>query len=231
MTATNQADRSLILATSSLTMGRRAQRLTARWAHDPYLSGWAPAELLEALTHRGHDDHDRIVRGLTTRSQHHDEDATVLLLAALRPGLWKLAHNYHRARLSDAFDDLIVNAVHVIARVDPSLDRLYDRILGRVRAATPRRAEGPDEEPVAELDDFPSTRETDIVDQLEARALLRRISELRGADVLHEAEWNDLLAVRVHGSYARDVARGRTTNQVRAEISRFSHRIERLLAA
>ena len=232
MTATNQADRSLILATSSLTMGRRAQRLTARWAHDPNLSGWAPAELLDALTHRGHDDHDRIVRGLTTRSQHHDEDATVLLLAALRPGLWKLAHNYHRARLSDAFDDLIVNAVHVIARVDPSMDRLYDRILGRVRAATPRRGpDGPDEEPVAELDDFPSTRETDIVEQLEARDLLRRIGKLREVDVLHEAEWNDLLAVRVHGTYARDVARGRTTNQVRAEISRFSHRLERLLAA
>ena len=161
MTATNQADRSLILATSSLTMGRRAQRLTARWAHDPDLNGWKPAELLDALTHRGHDDHDRIVRGLTTRSQHHDEDATVLLLAALRPGLWKLAHNYHRARLSDAFDDLVVNAVHVIARLDPSLDRLYDRILGRVRAATPRGPDGPDEEPVAELDDLPSTRETE----------------------------------------------------------------------
>ena len=195
------------------------------------LRSWTPAELLEALTHRGHGDHDRIVRGLTTRSQHHDEDATVLLLAALRPGLWKLAHNYHKARLSDAFDDLVVNAVHVIARVDPSLDRLYDRILGRVRAATPRHPDRPDEEPVAELDDFPSTRETDIIDQLEARDLLRRIGELREADVLHEAEWNDLLAVRVHGTYARDVARGRTTNQVRAEISRFSHRLERLLAA
>ena len=87
MTATNQADRSLILAASRLTTGRRAQRLTSRWAHDPQLHGRTPAELLDALTHRGHDDHDNIVRGLTTRSQHHDEDATVLLLSALRPGL------------------------------------------------------------------------------------------------------------------------------------------------
>jgi hypothetical protein len=231
MTATNQADRDLILAATCLTSGRRAQRLTTRWAHDPNLNGRTPAELLDALTHRGHDDHDRIMRRLTTQSQHHDEDATVLLLAALRPGLWTLAHNYHRARLSDAFDDLVVNAVHVIARVDPSLDRLYDRILGRVRAATPRGPDGPDEEPVAELDDFPAIGDTDIVDQLKARDLLRRIGELRAADSLHSAEWNDLLAVRVHGIYARDVARGRTTNQVRAEISRFSHRLERLLAA
>ena len=231
MTATNQADRSLILAASRLTTGRRAQRLTIRWAHDPHLHGRTPAELLEALTHRGHDDHDSIVRGLTTRSQHHDEDATVLLLSALRPGLWKLAHAYHRARLSEAFDDLVVNAVHVISRIDPSMDRLYDRILGRVRAATPRSSGGSDEEPIAELDDFPSTRDSEIDDQLEARDILRRLSELRTADVLHEVEWNDLLAIRVHGIYARDVARGRTTNQVRADISRFSHRVERLLVA
>ena len=231
MTATNQADQSLILAARRLTTGRRAQRLTARWALDPHLQGWTPPELLDALTHRGHEDHDRIIRGLTTRSQHHDEDATVLLLAALRPGLWKLAHAYHRARLSDAFDDLVVNAVHVIARVDPSIDRLYDRILGRVRAATPRAPVGPDEEPVAEFDDFPSTRDGDIVDQLEARDILRRLGELRETDILHEVEWNDLVAVRVHGTYARDVARGRTTSQVRADISRFTHRLERLLAA
>ena len=82
MTATNQADRSLMLAASRLTTGRKAQRLTTQWAHDPHLLGWTPAELLEALTHRGHDDHDRIVRGLTTRSQHHDEDATVLTIMA-----------------------------------------------------------------------------------------------------------------------------------------------------
>ncbi len=42
MTATNQADRSLILAASRLTTGRRAQRLTIRWAHDPHLHGDEP---------------------------------------------------------------------------------------------------------------------------------------------------------------------------------------------
>ena len=230
MTVTNQADRSLILAASRLTTGRRAQRLTIRWAEDPNLHGRTPAEMLDALAHRGHDDHDCIVRGLTTQSQHHDEDATVLLLAALRPGLWKLAHNYHRARLSEAFDDLVVNAVHVIARVDPSMDRLYDRILGRVRAATPRASEWPTEEPVAELDDIPSA-DGDVVDQIEACDVLRRLGELRRADTVHRADWNDLMAVRVHGTFARDIACGRTTSQVRADISRFSHRLERLLAA
>ncbi len=231
MTAENQANRNLVLAADRLTTGRRAQRLTIRWAHDQYLRGRTPAELLDVLAHRGHDDHDRIVRGLTTRSQHHDEDATVLLLAALRPGLWKLAQLYHRPRLSEAFDDLVVNAVHVISRLDPSIDRLYDRILGRVRAATPRARIGPDEELIAELDDFPITRDGDIDDLLEARDILRRLGELREADVLHDVEWNDLLAVRVQGIYARDIARGRTSNQVRADISRFGHQLRRRIAA
>ena len=231
MTATNQADRSLILAASRLTTGRSTQRLIIRWAHDPQLHGRTPAEMLDVLAHSGHDDHDRIVRGLTTQSQDHDEDATVLLLAALRPGLWKLAHTYHRARVSGAFDDLIVNAVHVISRVDPSMDRLYDRMLGRIRAATPRASEWPTEEPVAEFDDIPSATDSEIVDQIEARDVLRRLGELRRADTVHSADWNDLMAVRVHGTFARDIARGRTTNHVRADISRFSHRLERLLAA
>jgi len=231
MTATNQADRNLILAAGRLTTGRRAQRLIIRWADDPQLHGRTPAEMLDVLAHRGHDDHDSIVRGLATHSQLHEEDATVLLLAALRPGLWKLAHTYHRARLSDAFDDLIVNAVHVIARVDPSTDRLYDRILGRIRAATPRAPEWPTEEPVAELDEVPSAADGEIIDQLEACDALRRLGELRQADTAHTAEWNDLMAVRVHGTFARDIACGRTTSQVRADISRFSHRLERLLAA
>lgn len=231
MTATNQADRSLILAASRLTTGRRAQRLTIRWAHDPHLNGWVPSAVLDALTDRDHDSHDGLLRGLTACSQSGDEDATVLILSALRPGLWKLAHTYHRARLSEAFDDLLVNAVHVIARVDPSDDRLYDRILGRIRAATPRQGAERGEEPVAEFDDWPTGSESDVVDQLEARDLLHRLSELRTDGGLDPTAWDDLVAVRIHGIPARDIARGRSTRHVRADISRFGNRLERLLAA
>ena len=231
MTVTNQADRSLILTASRLTSRRSTQRLAIRWAGSPHLYGKTPAEMLDVLANRGHDDHDRIMRGLATESQKHDEDATVLLLCALRPGLWKLAHTYHRARLSGAFDDLVVNAVHVISRVDPTMDQLYDRILGRIRAATPRAAEWPIETPVARLDDLPSSTADDIVDQIEACEALHRLGDLRQADSSHAADWDDLIAIRVHGVHARDLARGRTTGQVRADISRFSRRLERLLAA
>ena len=232
MTVTNQADRSLILTASRLTSRRSTQRLVIRWAGSAHLHGETPAEMLDVLANRGHDDHDRIMRGLATESHKHDEDATVLLLCALRPGLWKLAHTYHRARLSGAFDDLVVNAVHVISRVDPAMGRLYDRILGRIRAATPRASEWPIEQPVAELDDLPSsTADGDVVDQIEACDALHRLADLRQADSGHAADWNDLMAVRVHGIHARELACGRTTGQVRADISRFSHRLERLLAA
>ena len=231
MTVTNQADRSLILTASRLTSRRSTQRLVIRWAGSAHLHGETPAEMLDVLANRGHDDHDRIVRGLATESQKHDEDATVLLLCALRPGLWKLAHTYHRARLSGAFDDLVVNAVHVISRVDPSMDQLYDRILGRIRAATPRASEWPIEQPVPKLDDIPSSPDGDIVDQIEACDVLHRLGDLRQADSGHAADWDDLIAVRIHGIHARDLARGRTTSQVRADISRFSRRLERLLAA
>jgi len=231
MTATNQADRSLILAARRLTTTRSTQRLIIRWADDPQLHGRTPAEMLDVLAHRGHDDHDCIVRGLAIQSQGHDEDATVLLVVALRPGFWKLAHTYHRARLSGAFDDLVVNAVHVISRVDPTSDLLYDRILGRIRAATPRASQWPKEEPLAELDDTPIESDSDMIDQIEACDALRRLGQLRQADTAHTADWNDLMEVRVRGTYARDIARGRTPSQVRADISRFSRRIERLLAA
>ncbi|MGD9794563.1 MAG: hypothetical protein AB7V43_13885, partial [Acidimicrobiia bacterium] len=209
-----------------------AQRLTARWEQDPHLTGWTPAGVLDALTQRDHHDHDRLVRGLVAASHEHDEAASVLLLCALRPGLWKLAHTYHRARLSDAFDDLLVNAVHVIARVDPAQDRLYDRILGRVRAATPRLRTEHEEQPVAEFDEFTGpVGEDDIVEQLDAREVLRRLGELRQTGAVNERAWNDLVAVRVHGVPARDIARGRTSRHARADISRFGHRLERLLAA
>ena len=231
MTTTHLADRSLALAASRLTTGRRVERLTARWATDPDLAGWSPGGLLDALTHRDHTAHDRLVRGLVTRSQHHDEDAGILLLAALRPGLWKLAHTYHRARLHAAFDDLLVSAVHVIARVDPADDRLYDRILGRIRAATPRTHPSHHEEPVAEIGELADGCEDDIVDQIEARDVLRRLGQLRQSGAVSDSCWNDLIAVRVHGTPAREVARGRSARHVRADTSRFARRLERLLAA
>ena len=102
MATTNLADRSLTTAARRLTTGRRAERLTARWADDAHLDGWTPSGLLVALTKRDHPDHDTLVRGLVTHSQRRDEDATLLLLIALRPAIWKLAHTYHRPRLHAA---------------------------------------------------------------------------------------------------------------------------------
>lgn len=231
MAVTNFADHHLTLAARRLTTGRAAHRLTTNWIGDAHLGGWTPGNLLVALTKREHPEHDVLMRGLMIHSQQHDEDASLLLLAALRPAIWKLAHTYHRPRLHAAFDDLLVSAVHVIARADPSVDRLYDRIVGRIRAATPPLRPDAREECAAEFDDRALSGEDEIVDQIEAREELRRLGQLHRSGAIAAGSWCDLIAVRVHGVPTQEVARGRTTHHVRADVSRFSRRLERILAA
>jgi hypothetical protein len=227
VTATNPTDQSLTLNTQRLTSPRHNRRLATLWATDPDLAGWTPTTLLEAITQRDHPCHDQLVRGLAIRSQQHDEAATILLLAALRPGLWKLAHTYHRNRTSDAFTDLTVNAIQTLHRLDPDQDHLYHRILGRIRAATPRQPDSAAE--TIELKDRATGNEEDLVNLLTARDLVHRIGKLH--DQLDHAAWNDLLAVRIHGNPTNTIARGRTNHHVRADISRTSRRLRQLLAA
>jgi hypothetical protein len=227
MTGINPTDQSLTLNTRRLTSPRHNRRLAADWASDPHLAGWTPTTVLEALTQRDHPCHDQLVRGLAIRSQQHDEAATILLLAALRPGLWKLAHTYHRNRTSDAFTDLTVNAIQTLHRLDPDQDHLYQRILGRVRAATPRQPDLIAQ--TIELTDRLTGNEDDLVDLLTARELVHRIGQLH--DQLDHTSWNDLISVRIHGTPTNTIARGRTNHHVRADISRTSRRLRQLLAA
>jgi hypothetical protein len=227
MTGTNPTDQSLTLNTRRLTSPRHNRRLATLWATDPHLAGWTPTTLLEALTQRDHPCHDQLIRGLATRSQRRDEDATILLLAALQPALWKLAHTYHGNRTSDAFTDLTVNAIQTLHRLNPNQDHLYHRILGRIRAATPRQ---PDlTAHTIELADQATGNEDDVVDLLTARDLVHRIGKLHNQ--LDNTSWNDLISVRIHGTPTNTIARGRTNHHVRADISRTSRRLRQLLVA
>jgi hypothetical protein len=227
VTATNPTDQSLTLNTQRLTSPRHNRRLASLWANDPHLAGWTPTTLLDALTQRDHPCHDQLVRGLAIRSQRHDEDATILLLTALQPALWKLAHTYHRNRTSDAFTDLTVNAIQTLHRLNPNQDHLYQRILGRIRAATPplRNPAGR----TVELTDQPAPGEGDFVDLLAARDLIHRIGQLHHQ--IDDTRWNDLISVRIHGTPTTNIARGRTNHHVRADISRTSRQLRQLLAA
>jgi hypothetical protein len=227
MTGTNPTDQSLTLNTRRLTSPRHNRRLATLWATDPHLAGWTPTTLLEALTQRDHPCHDQLIRGLATRSQRRDEDATILLLAALQPALWKLAHTYHHNRTSDAFNDLTVNAIQTIHRLNPDQDNLYHRILGRIRAATPRQPESAAE--TIELKDRATGNEDDLVNLVAARDLVHRIGQLH--EQLDHTSWDDLISVRIHGTPTNTVARGRTNHHVRADISRTSRRLRQLLAA
>jgi hypothetical protein len=227
MTGVNPTDQSLTLNTRRLTSPRHNRRLATLWANDPHLAGWTPVTVLEALTQRDHLCHDQLVRGLATRSQQHDEDAIFLLLAALQPALWKLAHTYHRHRTSDAFTDLTVNAIQTLHRLNPNQDHLYHRILGRVRAATPRQPDSATE--TIELMDRATGNEDDLINLVAARDVVHRIGQLHHQ--LDSTSWNDLISVRIHGTPTNTIARGRTNHHVRADISRTSRQLRRLLAA
>ena len=120
MTATNQADQSLILAAHRLTTGRRAQRLTARWALDPHLRGWTPPELLAALpdwpTADRFDARDRAVLALTEQFVIDVANIDDALLAQARAHLGDgladflnaLLVTEQRQRLSLAWERLLV---------------------------------------------------------------------------------------------------------------------------
>lgn len=231
MSITNITDRNLTIVTHQLTRGRAARRVAASWIGQPELDGWHPADVLRVLTRRDHACHNQLIAGLIRRSQNRDADATVLLLGALQTGLWRLAHTYHRRDLAHAFDELIFNTLLVIERVDPTQDQLYDRILGRIRAATPRCPEELPEDPVDELEDRPEGSEDATIAQIEARDTLRRLATLSRNGEIPADRWHDLVAVRLAGRPTHEVARGRTDDHVRADLSRFSQQLERRIAA
>ena len=224
------ADQSLVTTASSLTTGRRARQLAQRWNDNPHLAGWQPADIMAALAEHEHPNHNQLKRGLVQLTQQHDPDASVLLLAALRPALWRLAHNFYGNDPQGAFSELLTNAMLAITRIDPTQDRLYGRILGRARSATRRKAAHRYEELVAELDELAPLSDDRIIQRLTARAALTRLVEMRRTGELPEQGWADLVAVRLHGTATTDVARGRSDHHVRADISRFSQRIEQRVA-
>lgn len=127
------ADRALAAAVDHLTTGRHRRQVTSRWSTDPTLGGHDPAYLLAVIHIGNHEQGDPIVTALLARSHAGDSDATTLLLAGLRPGLWALVHRYGRHQRT-AFDDALAIATLVITRSEPTGTRLYHVLLGRIRA-------------------------------------------------------------------------------------------------
>lgn len=190
---------------------------------------WTPDALLAVLD----NPHDRanptLLAALVRRSQAGDQDAAVLTLAALRRGLWTVVHRYHDHD-DAAFDDVLANAALVIARIDPDLDRLYHRIIGRVRAATCEHTDRP-EDLVAEHPDRAGPDDDPVIDAVQARLTLRRLAELaNNLDVPRDA-WHALLASRIDGQPANTLAGDRSPEHLRADNSRLARRLSRLLVA
>ena len=230
MATTNFADRSLTVTAHHLTTGRRAERLTARWAGDAHLDGWTPSDLLVALTKRDHPTTTLSFEGSSSTAS--DTTRTPLFCSSSRCARPLEA----RPRLPShsaprAFDDLLVSAVHVIARADPSVDRLYDRIVGRIRAATPPVRPDQREESTAEFDDreLRVERTRSWNSRCSRRPAPARPAAPIGRRQRHRLVRSDRCPGARHP--ARDLARGRTDHHVRADVSRLSRRLERMMAA
>jgi hypothetical protein len=228
-TTTNPTDARLETAIRILVSGREARRLAQRWAADPTLSGWSPAALLAVLEDRHDPANPTLFAALVRRTQAGDQDAAVLTLAALRRGLWTVVHRFH-GHDDAAFDEVLANAAFVIARIDPALDRLYLRILGRVRAATCEHVERP-ETLVAEHQDVAGPDDDPVIDAVQARFALRRLAQLASAPDVPRETWQALVATRVHGTPTEELAGDRTPEHLRADTSRLARRLARLLVA
>jgi hypothetical protein len=215
-----------------LTSSRESRRLVAAWASDPVLAKWTPARAIAALDRRD-ASRQQLFAALVRRGQAGDQDASLLALAGLRKGLWALVHLFHQHD-SDAFDEALGHAMVVLAAVDPGLDDLHRKALGRVRCRLARQRRwrevpvpNPAELPVRACDES-------IVDQVHARLTLRRLADLAARGQVPEPEWSVLVALRIEGRTSDQIAAsltdGRTAHQVRSDTSRFARHLRTLVA-
>jgi hypothetical protein len=226
------ADARLETAITMLTTSRESRRLAAAWASDPVLANWTPAHAVAALD--GHDaSRPQLFAALVRRGQAGDQHASLLALAALRKGLWALVHLFHRHD-PDAFDEALGHAVIVLAGVDPGLDDLHRKVLGRVRGRLARQRRWR-EVPVPNPAELPSPAcDESIFDQVQARLTLARLVDLTARGQIPEPEWSILVALRIEertsDRIAASLADGRTAHQVRSDTSRFARHVQTLVA-
>ena len=222
-------DDRLAAAAKALLSGPGARRLTRRWRTDPVLAGWTPAGVLDTLTRPGDADHDRLLGALVARTQTGDHDAALLVLAALRPGLWALVHGYHRHDPA-AYDELVTHTIFAVARADPAQDQLYDRLLGRVRSAARRANQPSPEEPVAHIPEHPGPVDP-VATRVMARLTLAHLRDIVDAGDIAPEVWAALVANRVHGQPVDELAPDRRAgNHLRANTSRLARHLGRLIA-
>jgi hypothetical protein len=226
MSSSSIADQQLLAAASVLCTRRHSTPIIQRWLQEPAIAGMFPADLIELIakpTHLGSND---AFAALARLGQQGDNDAIVAMLASVRLGLWGVVHSRCDHR-EDAFDELLAHTTFILRRLDPTLDRLYDRILGRARAAVLRvHRHQTIETPCADMFRFRSNsyRDDPVGDQVVARLSLSHLAHLAHTGAIARTEWNTLVAVRLSDVRSDEIDE-RSGSQVRAQTSRLGRRL------
>ena len=225
------SDRQLLNAASLICTRRRSRPIIERWAIEPALNSLDPADVIELIARPKLAGSNTALAALIRLGQGGDPDAVVAALAGLRLGLWGVVHRRCGHR-DDAFDELLAQTTFILARIDPRLDRLYDRILGRARAAVLRLKHHQLVETLC--DEFFETelgvgRIDPVGDQVIARLNLDRLVDLAADHRIDHATWAALVATRVGGVRTDQIDDPRTPSHLRADTSKLARRLAHLL--
>jgi hypothetical protein len=226
MSSRSIADQQLITAAATLCTRRHSPAIIERWSVEPAIAGVLPADIIELIAKPTRPGSNEAFAALARLGQQNDTDAVVAMLAGLRLGLWGVAHTRCR-KPDEAFDELLAHTTLILSRLDPSVDRLYDRILGRARAAVLRvQRHQMIETPSADMYRFRSNshRDDPVGDQVVARLSLSHLAQLADDGAIDRMEWNTLVAVRL-ADVRSDEIDERTGSQVRAQTSRLGRRL------
>ena len=226
---TTMLNNNLKSETIRLATNKHTARLTEKWVTNPDLAGYTTTSILATLAHPQHPQHDQLMRGLITQTQQHDHDATIILLAALSPSLWRIAHHHHPATPQQSFDDLIVNTTHILNRINPQLNHLYARTIGRARAATPHKQPNPKETLVAQINEqhHPHTHHDTTANQTIAKITIQHLQKLATTGTINPKHWNDLINTKIHNTPQCAIANGRTPQHFRADLSRTTQQLRK----
>ena len=226
MSSRSVADQQLVTAAATLCTRRHSRPIVERWSVEPDIAGLVPADIIELIAKPNLPGSNEAFAALARLGQQNDSDAVVAMLAGLRLGLWGVAHK--RCRNPDqAFDELLAHTTFILSRLDPTVDRLYDRILGRARSAVLRvQRHQQIETPYDDIDRAPlsSYRHDPVGDQVVARLSLSHLARLANDGAIDRMEWNTLVAVRL-ADVRSDEIDERSGSQVRAQTSRLGRRL------
>jgi hypothetical protein len=101
---------------------RRRTQIMTRWATNPALAGHTPSDIVD-ICHRPTTDQNPVVAALLALHQNGDDDATTILMAALRPMVLAAAAVRRAGPIRDnTLDNDWVAVAHVLATVDPTVE-------------------------------------------------------------------------------------------------------------